>query len=170
MKDTKNVSTVAQLSFVLLGVLMSTGSFAMGPKPPKALDYSAFHGHFQAVPSSECKDMPDFDFMADAAHQRITMKFSSGNNWVGQFEHINQGRFSFNSCVSDGIMGYQETAGSGTEIVDTTVYLNPGIFCSGGLEKSRKTTTIQLSGDTVTFNVKDTEFERNSFHCTYIRR
>ncbi|MFL5814313.1 MAG: hypothetical protein ACJ763_12100 [Bdellovibrionia bacterium] len=156
---------------VLPSVLMSANSFGMGPKPPQELDYSAFQGRFQLTSSDKkCQYLTEFEFVTDAANHRVTMKYLTGENWVGQFDHINQGRVPFNSCFSDGFMGYKETAGSGTKIVDNLIVLNPGFMCSGGSVKRSETTTVELKGDTVTLDIEDTRYENYDFHCVFKRK
>jgi hypothetical protein len=156
---------------VLLSVLMSVNSFGMGPKPPQELDYSALQGRFQLTSTDKkCRYLTEFEFVTDAANHRVNMKYPKGENWTGQFEHINEGRIPFNSCYSDGFMGYTETEGSGTKIVKSLVVLNPGFMCSGGSEKSRETSTMELKGDTVTLDITDNRYEDYDFRCVFKRK
>lgn len=168
---------ISMRAFLILpGILICAGlsgsSYGMGPKPPQELDYSAFQGHFQLAPSSDaqCKDLVEIEFLADPAKHSVTMKVSNSSDTPLEFSAINQGRHTFNSCWSDGFLGYSENTGAGTEIISKTVYLNPGLFCEGGSEKEHKSMTIELKGNTVTLDREDTEFERANYHCEFSRK
>ncbi len=75
----------------------------------------------------------------------ITFKFDDGS--FQEMKSINQGRVRFDSCFSNGLMGYTETVAKGNKITRTTTFLKPGFFCRGGRVSHKKYFNWEIKGD-----------------------
>jgi hypothetical protein len=150
--------------------------YAMGkPKPaPAPFDYAAMSGHFKPV--APCSEQP-FDLVADPVNHKVQLIISdpahppTGGVQIeySPFENINEGKREFNSCFSDGVLGYRITVGSGTRIEQTVIYLKPGFMCQGKAEKDRVVETLELEGDLLTHTISSTLSKSGSI-CVYERK
>ncbi len=134
------------MKLLALILLVSSTAFALD------FDYSAFHGTWQLIPEishPECalNYKGPLTLFASAEDHTVIGKFDDGSQI--EFLAIDQGRREFNSCFSDGILGYTETVGDGPKVTETTVYLKPGVMCMGGGEKRRTISAWEINGDSM---------------------
>jgi hypothetical protein len=132
----------------MIAILLMVSSQAVA----SSFDYAAFQGTWLLTPEtsdSECalNYRGPMTLVASAEAHTVIGKLNDGSQV--EFMGIDQGPRKFNSCFSDGIIGYSETVGDGAKVTETTVYQKPGFLCSGGREESRKVYTWEIKGDTL---------------------
>ena len=143
------------MRFLILTLFISSNVLAAN------LDYSTFSGKWQLVPErshAECALNYEgvMEFQSLPEQNAVYGNFPDGSRV--EFHDINQGRKKFDSCFSDGILGYSETVGAGNKLSETVVYLHTGFFCGGGSEKSRTIYTWEIKGDTLTADLRSRIF------------
>ncbi len=118
--------------FTLLLLSLSQMSFAN----TNSVDMSAFSGRFEldlASSTANCKLNVHGPIQFVDSHIEGTVKFIyEGTRSYQQMQNINMGKIKFNSCFSDGLLGFTETILQNNKIDETTTFLKPGIFCTGG--------------------------------------
>ena len=111
------------------------------------INYSIFSGVFVLNahnPPGDCEANYPQPLQLDNSPQDQTIGDVSRDNETLIFNHINQGRVAFNSCWSDGMLGYTETTGQGSIVEQKIVIYKPGFFCQGGRLKSELRTTLEI--------------------------
>ena len=134
----------------------------------KQFDYSFYAGHFDPVAPCDV-DGSAFDLIPDPKNFSLRLVLQGGFAEKFPFTHINQGRHKFDSCFSDGVIGYSETVGEGQVVKSTTVYQNPGLFCRGGSEKYRRTRMLKLVGDQLSITEKNSLASKTTM-CIFERK
>ncbi len=89
--------------------------------------------------------------IGDAENHNVRGYFKDG--YRIEIANINEGAIKFNSCWSDGIMGYSEVVGEGTRLTDTIVYQDGGFFCLGGSEVRRSVDQFELKDNLFVMNL-----------------
>jgi len=116
-------------------------------------DYTAFQGSWLLIPETSAQECVlnykgPMTLQASAEDHTVIGKLNDGSQV--EFLGIDQGQRKFNSCFSDGILGFSETVGNGAKVTETTVYQKPGFMCQGGGEKRREVSTWEVRGDSMT--------------------
>jgi hypothetical protein len=134
-----------KLPLIITFILFSNISFAANN-----FNYSAFSGDYKLEfkdPRGDCELNFYRPMKLTNSPKDHFFQATFENGSYLKVEMINQGKRKFNSCWSDGIIGYTETKGKGTIAQEKTVYLKPGFFCRGGSPRYIRWTTWELKGD-----------------------
>jgi len=118
-----------------------------------SFDYAAFQGSWLLIPESSAQECVlnykgPMTLQASVEGHTVIGKLNDGSQV--EFLGIDQGQRKFNSCFSNGIMGYSETVGNSARLTETTVYQKPGFMCQGDGEKRREVSTWEIKGDLMT--------------------
>lgn len=140
-------------AFVITTTLILASNFGFAGD---SLDYTAFSGTFRFDAENsdrECKFSNNqlVQFKSSPIDHKIEAQVEGGYPY--KIEDINQGKKKFNSCWSDGLMGYTEAVGKGKVLKYREVTLKPGFFCTGGFEDHSLTSTWEIKADV--FIMKD---------------
>ncbi len=135
--------------------------FANGTFAANNFDYAAFSGVYQLEfhdPRGDCELNDNYPLTLTNSPEDHSLKgtFTGKDNYL-EIRDIDQGRKTFNSCWSDGVVGYSETTGNGSRVQYKTVYLKPGWLCEGGWPRYSTTTSWEIKGDlfTITYQSSD---------------
>lgn len=101
------------------------------------IDNSVFNGKFimdheKSTENCRLNDFGPMEFVRDGANHTVKFVSLNDNNRYYSIDRINTGKRTFNSCWSDGLVGYAETTLRKNKIEDKTTYLKPGFVCRGG--------------------------------------
>jgi hypothetical protein len=127
------------------------------------LDYNAFQGRFEVGADCLINSDPSVPLISNRAKREVRL--------VGfvSFDSIDQGKRPFNSCFSDGLVGYEQTTGSGTKVTAVTVFQRPGVMCQGSnlFPKKKSYRSLEIKGDDLIYKTWGTK--QNSTTCVLKR-
>lgn len=155
------MSLVKVLRMVLIVFALGNTTWALDNKMEKEFNLENFKYQYKADLDCEINHLQGtvLSFHHDSEKYSVTI-FADGN-LHSNVERLNEDRRSFNSCFSDGLLGYSESLLYYNKLIERTVYQNPGFFCMGKSEKRRNETTYTFVKDRLTIRYVYVDYKRN---------
>lgn len=149
------------LRFVLIVFALGNTTWALDNNMNKEFNLDNFKYQYKADLDCEITHLQGSVIGFHHDSEKGSVEVFADGNLYSKIEGLSEERRTFNSCFSDGFMGYSESLLYYNRMIDRTIIQYPGFFCTGKTEKSRDETSYIFVKDKLTVRDVNVDYEKN---------
>jgi hypothetical protein len=149
---------------ILSLLFISTSALALDQGPKKEFNLDNIRYQYQSDGHCNLKEVDGtvLRFTYDPAKLTINAFFNDKQYYnYSPIDNLNKGKMEFNSCWSDGFMGYRDNKFYDNTIIGKTVIVSPGFFCMGGRDLRVREVRYSFKKDKLFLRVTYADYDRD---------